>query len=118
MAYIPQELKHLNVKFKLIKLKTEKVLGSDKITTATPIGEFFANFKTYGGTERELNGKYVIEDTANVVTFYRPDIQSDCVLERIDDGARFEIINEPEDIEFRHVALKFKVRRFKGKFNG
>lgn len=117
MAYIPEELKHLNVKFKLIKLKTEKVLGADKITE-TEIGEVFVNFKTYGGTEKDVNGKTVIEDTANIVTYYRPDIQSDCLLVRVDDGARYEILNDPEDIEYRHIALKFKVRRLKGKFNG
>lgn len=115
--YKPEELKHLNVKFDLIKITTEKVLGDYK-KTETKIGEFFANFKTYGGTERTVNDKYVIEDTANVVTYYRPDIQSDCLLVRVDDGARFEILGEPEDIEYRHVALKFKVRRLKGKFNG
>lgn len=117
MAYIPEELKHLNVQFELIKLTTEKVLGEDKLTE-TKIGEFFANFKTYGGTEREVNGKYVVEDTANITTYYRPDIQSDCLLKRVDDGAKFEILGEPEDIEFRHIALKFKVKRLKGKFNG
>lgn len=116
MSYIPAELKHLNVKFNLIKISTTKVLGADK-TNEEKIGEVYANFKTYGGTEREVNGKYVVEDTANVITYYRPDIQSNCLLERVDDGARFEILNEPEDIEFRHIALKFKVRRLKGKFN-
>lgn len=117
MSYIPAELKHKNVKFDIIKISTTKVLGSDK-TIEEKIGEVFANFKTYGGTEREVNGKYVIEDTAIITTDYRPDIQSDCLLVRVADGAKFEILNEPEDIEFRHIALKFKVRRLKGKFNG
>lgn len=115
MAYIPQELKHLNVKFKLMKVIKEKVLGADKFSEVE-IGEFFANYKTYGGTEREVNGKYVIEDTAQITTFYRPDITSDCKLVREIDNAEFEILNEPENIEMRNVALKFKVRRLKGKF--
>ena len=115
MAYIPNELKHLNVKFKLIKLEVEEVLGADKITERE-IGEFFANYKTYGGTERVVNERYVIEDTAQVTTFYRPDITSDCKLIRVIDNAEFEILNEPENIEMRNVALKFKVRRLKGKF--
>lgn len=117
MAYIPKELKQLNVKFKLVKLKNIKVLGADKIVEE-PIGEFFANYKSYGGTEREVNGKFVIEDTADVVTFYRPDITSDCKLVRVIDNAEFEILNEPENIEMRNVALKFKVRRLKAKFDG
>ena len=115
--FIPEELRYLNVKFKLIKLTTEKVLGSDKITE-TEIGEFFANYKSRGGTESVVNGKLVIEDTAEVITAWRPDIQSDCLLVRVDDGARFEIVGEPEDYSYRHVALGFTIRRLKGKFNG
>ena len=44
---------------------------------------FFGNFKTYGGTERDVNGLYSIENTAIIETWYRPDIKSDshiCVL--------------------------------------
>lgn len=115
--WIPEGLNYLNVKFKLLKLKTEKVLGSDKITEEE-IGEFFANYKSRGGTESTVNGKLVIEDTADIVTSWRPDITSDCLLVREDDGARFEIVGEPEDYCYRHVALGFTIRRLKGKFNG
>lgn len=75
---------------------------------------FFGAFKTYGGTERDVNGVYSIEDTANIETWYRPDIKSNCRIARANDGAIFEIINEPEDINQRHQYLKFKVRRVKG----
>lgn len=115
MAYIPKELKHLNVKFKLLKIKVTKVLGADEITEEE-IGEFFANYKTYGGTEQVVNGKTVISDTGEVTTFYRPDITKDCVLIRVIDNAKFEILSEPENIEMRNVALKFKIERLTGKF--
>lgn len=75
---------------------------------------FYGNFKTYGGTERDVNGVYSIENTANVETWFRPDIQSNCRVARAIDGAIFEIINEPENIEMRNQFLKFKVRRVKG----
>lgn len=75
---------------------------------------FFGTFKTYGGTERDVNGVYSIIDTANIETWFRPDIKSDCRIARADDGAIFEIINEPEDINQRHQYLKFKVKRVKG----
>ena len=117
MDYIPEELANLNVKFKIIKTKTEKVLGSDKLTEEE-IGYMFANFKSKGGTESTVNGKLVIEDTADVVTHWRPDLKSDCILERVDDGARFEIVGEPEDYSYMHKALGFTVRRLKGKYNG
>lgn len=75
---------------------------------------FFGSFKTYGGTERDVNGVYSVIDTANIETWYRPDITSNCRVARANDGAIFEIINEPEDINQRHQFLKFKIRRIKG----
>lgn len=75
---------------------------------------FFGSFKTYGGTERDVNGVYSIIDTANIETWFRPDIKSNCRIARANDNAIFEIINEPEDIDQRHQFLKFKVKRIKG----
>ena len=78
------------------------------------INLFFGSFKTYGGTEKTVNGIYSIEDTANIETWYRPDIASNCKIARASDNAIFDIINEPEDINQRHQFGKFKVRRVKG----
>ena len=78
------------------------------------LDRIYCNFKTYGGTEKEVNGVIAVEDTAVIVTWYRPDITSDCILERLLDGARFEILGEPEDIEQRHMVMRMKVRRIKG----
>ena len=79
-----------------------------------PKNLFFGSFKTYGGTEKVVNGIYSIEDTANIETWYRPDINSNCRIARANDGAIFDIINEPEDINQRHQFLKFKIKRVKG----
>lgn len=78
------------------------------------INLFFGSFKTYGGTEKNVNGVYSIEDTANIETMYRPDIKANCRIARVNDDAIFDIINEPEDINQRHQFLKFKVKRIKG----
>ena len=74
----------------------------------------FCSFKTYGGTERNINDVYSIEDTANVETWFRPDIKSDCRIMLADTGAVYEIMNEPENIEMRNQYSKFKVKRIKG----
>ena len=74
---------------------------------------FFGSFKKYGGTERDVNGVYSIEDTANIETMYRPDIKANCRIAR-EDGATYDIIGEPENINMRNQFLKFKVRRVKG----
>ena len=74
----------------------------------------FGTFKTYGGTERIVDGVYSIIDTADVETWYRPDIKSDCIIALADTGEMYEILNEPENINRRNQFLKFKVRRYKG----
>lgn len=72
------------------------------------------SFKTYGGTEQQVNNSYSIVDTANVETFFRPDIRSDCRIVLLDTKAEYEIIGEPENIDMKNQYLKFKVRRVKG----
>ncbi len=75
---------------------------------------FYGSFKTYGGTERDVNGLYSIEDTANIECWYRPDIKSDCRIAIPMTGAIYEIFGEPENINMRNQYLRFKVRRVKG----
>ncbi len=74
----------------------------------------FGSFKTYGGTETTVNGVYSVIDTASIDTWYRPDIKSDCRISRAEDGALYEIVGKPENINMRNQFLKFKVRRVKG----
>lgn len=76
--------------------------------------KFYGSFKTYGGTERDINGLYTIEDTAQVECWFNPQIASDCRVYLPETQATYEIINEPEDIDLRHQFMKFKVRRLKG----
>lgn len=75
---------------------------------------FFGSFKTYGGTEREVNGAYSVEDTAVVQTWYNPRIESDCRVAIPNTNAVYEIINEPENVNMRRQFMQFKVRRVKG----
>lgn len=75
---------------------------------------FFGSFKTYGGTEKIVNGIYTVEDTANIVTWFRPDIKSDCRIALGNTNVIYEILGEPENINQRNQFLKFKVRRIKG----
>jgi hypothetical protein len=87
---------------------------AEKDKNGNSINLFFGSFKTYGGTEKTVNGVYSIEDTANIETMYRSDITGVCRIARAEDKAVFDIINEPEDINQRHQFLKFKVKRLKG----
>lgn len=77
-------------------------------------GVIMCNFKTYGGTEKVVNDALAVENTADIVCWFRPDITSDCGLKRLSDGAEYEILGDPENLEQRNAFLKFKIRRIKG----
>ena len=111
--YRPDEIKQMTTPMMVYKAEETYELGV-KVKRLTPADKVFCNFKTYGGTEKEVNGVIAVEDTANITCWYHPSITSDCILERLTDGARFEILGEPENIEQRNMVMKFKVRRIKG----
>lgn len=74
----------------------------------------FGTFRTFGGTERDVNGLYSIENTATIETWYRPDIQSDCRIGIPATGEIYDILGEPENISMRNQYLRLKVLQVKG----
>lgn len=103
-----------NVPAKILKPSTIKVNGiSQKVFEESET--IFISAKSYGGTEKVVDDRLVIEDTLSIETWYRPDITSDCNIKLLTDGSEWEILNTPENIELRNQFLKFKVRRLKGK---
>lgn len=75
---------------------------------------FFGSFRTFGGSEREVNDVIQVDKTATIDTWFRPDITADCQIMLLESGQVYDIINEPEDIEMRHQYLQFKVRKVGG----
>lgn len=75
---------------------------------------FFGAFRSFGGTERDVNGIYSVEDTATVETWYRTEIKSGCRVAIAGTEAVYDILGEPENIEMRNQYLTFKVSRVKG----
>jgi hypothetical protein len=74
----------------------------------------YCSWKTYGGTETETNNLYTVIDTANVETWYRPDIKGDCRLKVLSTGDVYEILGKPENVNMRNQFLKFKVQAVEG----
>ncbi len=101
-----------------IKLKTRvenKISGAKNITyvdASDPM--IICNFKTYGGSERLINNQIVIDNTATITTWFRPDIKASCRIELLNDGSMWEVINDPENIEQRNQIIVFKVRKVTG----
>ena len=106
-----------------LRLQVPKIKSYNGVNTKTyedVKAVIMANFKTFGGTETTNNGVLSIEDTAEIVCWYRPDIKSNCRIVLLDGNEEttnanvYEIIGSPENIEMRNQFLKFKVRRVKG----
>lgn len=94
---------------------TTEALGVTKYTYATEGILFFGSFATYGGTEREVNGAYSVEDTATVETYYRPEFAASGRVALADNaGKLYEIVGEPEDIEQRHQFTRMRLTRVQG----
>ena len=93
------------------KLVTTK--GSTKKVYPETGELIMCSFRTFGGTEVTKNDVLVIEDTAVIETWFRPDIKSDCMLED-EDGIRYEILGTPENINKRGQFLRFKIRTIRG----
>ena len=103
-----------NVPAKIMKGTFNKVNGVN-VKTFTEGDFIWVSAKSYGGTEKVINDKYVIADTMQIETWFRPDIKSEDGIKLLDDDSVWEIMNTPEDIDRRHQYLKFKVQRYKGK---
>lgn len=84
------------------------------IEEAPPECDIYISFKTYGGTEQNVNGLYSIRDTASVETWFRPDITGNCRIGLRETGAVYDIISDPENIGMQNLYMKFKVERVKG----
>jgi hypothetical protein len=91
----------------------ETIKGVRKKVYSSPI-MFYGSFATWGGTERTENDLLVVENTAVIETWYRPDITSECRITNLWSGTKYEIIADPENIEMRNQYLRFKIRAIKG----
>lgn len=114
-AYVPNA--PFTTPLYLLKPTIVEVKGSRKKVYPEISDEnvIYASFKSYGGTETESNGVLTVEDTANIETWYRPNIDSDCrVVIGNDITAVYEIIGAPENIDMRNQYMKFKVKRVRG----
>ena len=111
--YRPASANQMTTAMQLQIPTTKTEYGVSK-KTYTDGDMIMCNFKTYGGTESTSNDILSVFDTAQITCWYRPDIKANCRLKRMSDGAVFEIIGEPENLEMRNQILYFKVERVKG----
>ena len=73
---------------------------------------FYCSFRTFGGTETNVNGVLVVENTATIETWFTPNIKAQTRIEI--DGVMYELLTTPENIAMRNKWLRFKVRAIRG----
>lgn len=103
-----------NVPAKILFATFKKINGVSKKVFVESEETIFVSAKSYGGTEQVINDNYVIVDTMEIETWYKPDITSECNLKLLDDNSEWEILNSPENVDRMNQVLKFKVKRIKG----
>ena len=97
----------------LLSAEIVSVLGVEQ-KKYTEGERFNCNWKSYGGTEVVSNGILTVEDTATLVCWYNPKLCAGSRVKRLTDGAVYEVIGEPENIEQRNMLMQCKVKRVKG----
>lgn len=96
-----------------LKRTTKKVNGVNQ--EAFTEGEiFYCSAKSYGGTEKVVNGVYVIEDTWTIDTWYNPAFGKGDRIRFLDDMSEYEVLASPENINRRGQYMRFKVSRIGG----
>ncbi len=107
----------LTTPLKLLNPTTEKRNG--RVVKIYPEdGEIiYTSFRSFGGTETVVNGVWALKDTAEIETWYKPDIKADSRF-KAEDGTIYEVMGTPENINKRNQFLKFKVEAVKGSSNG
>lgn len=102
-----------SVPARLLKRKTEKINGIIQESFVEDMS-FSCSAKSYGGTEKEINGVWVIEDTWTIDTWYHPKFEKGDRIKFLDTEREYEIIASPENINRRGQYMRFKVAAIGG----
>lgn len=108
--YRPKEMNALDTQVTLLSPTMSDYCGNIKLTYPEIGDTLFVNWTSYGGTETVTDNQLTVLDTAQITTWYDPRIKKACRL-RLESGEIYEIIGKPNDIDNRHIFMRFKVQR-------
>lgn len=105
-----------NVAMRLLVPTITKVKGVEKPVFPEPENGilFYGSFRTFGGTESNINDVYSVVDTATIDTWFDPQFKANCRIYVEETGGTYEILGAPEDINMQHQFLQIRVRRYGG----
>lgn len=96
-----------------LKSAVEKINGVNQ-QTFTEGDIFYCSAKSYGGTEKVVNGVYVVEDTWTIDAYFKPEIKKGDKIRFLDDNSEYSVLASPENINRRGQYMRFKVVRVGG----
>lgn len=102
-----------NVPAMHLKRSVKKINGVNQ-ESFTETSMFYCSAKSYGGTEKIVNGVVVIEDTWTVDAWYNPAFGKGDKIRFLDDNSECEILASPENIDRKGQYMRFKVRAIGG----
>ena len=103
-----------NVPFHILSLEKVHKMGANTTVYTELEKDLYCSIKSYGGTEKVINGVYVIEDTIIVDTWFTPILKRKDRIKLLETGEIYDILNTPEDIDRRHKWLQFKAVKING----
>lgn len=64
------------------------------------------------GNEKYQAAAINAKDPARIRLWYIPGVNATCRVVRVEDGAEFEIVGEPDDVMNRHQQLEIELKRY------
>ena len=100
--------------FKILKRSLEKVNGANQEKFDEQLDVLYCTAKSYGGTERVVNGVSTIIDTLTFQTYYTPNISKGDKILLLDDNSEYEVLATPENVNRACRWLVFKGEKIGG----
>lgn len=110
--YVPNAV--LNVPVRIWHCAYVRQNGVQKASYIPDDDIIWVGVKSYGGTEKTVDGVYSVEDTIEVTGYYTPNLKSSDRIQLLGDGSFWEVLNTPENIDMRGAFMRLKCRRYHG----
>lgn len=108
--YVPSAV--LNVPARIWRCRYKRINGVQKAVYEPDEDIIWLGAKSYGGTEKTIDGVYTVEDTIEFTAYYNPTLTSSDRIQLLGDDSFWEILNTPENVDMRGAFMKFKGRRY------
>lgn len=110
----PNAAAQMRTALRLLVPTVESSYGVAEKAFSPAEGIVMASVKMKGSADIVKNDLISVENTGEVVCWYRPDIAAGCQFEVIGAGIKLEILGAPENIDMFNQFLLCRVRQIKG----